>query len=448
MGKIASSGKRGRSGDTPVWGSTDHAVRKAKQERKLETSEKQQERERRSALLTRGSKQKKEEGKIRLHIKRVQRQIDTLRKRLEKWDDEEEKRLRKAQEAAERKRLAEEINPPEKKKGRKGPETWKLKGAARPAHLVYDFDTRYVDPHIKAHEDAKKKAQRCRNIFAICKGKFGEEGSGAPQPFCREFLSLLTQLGNLSMEGNQLKTARQAFLECMELDSPTNPITPVRCKLMRMYLESNRPDSARRLWERLPEDSSVWIRYSAALIEYVSWKILGEEGSTAETAELLLAQAIKANLFCAYYLAFCDTFNDVMDYTEDIEDAHEGFPLEEAIEYCNSEQMGAWQGTEGALEWLRNVMLQALHSSTVANGELLPSDLEWRQKLANAKEQSEADEDSDDEADEDSDDEADKDSDDEQTSDEEGSKADAEMFAGMFETAMEMLEEAGAFRKK
>ena len=446
MGKKASGNKRGRSGgDTgEVWGSTDHAIRKAKHERKLTMNEKQIRRDRRTALLTRGSKQKVEEGKIRLHIKRVQRQIDTLRKRLERWDSVEEQKLKEEQDKAERKRMEEELNPSSQKKTgrRKGPETWKLKGAARPAHMVYDFDTRYVDPHIKAHEEAKLKAQRQQNIFATCKGKFGEEEDrNVPQPFCREFLSLLMQLGNLSMQGKQLKSARQAFLECMELDSSTTPITPARCQLMRMYLDANRPDSARRLWERVGvQDRSVWIRYSAALIEYVSWKILGEEGSTEESAELLLAHAIKANIFCAYYLAFFDTFNDVMDYTDDIEDAHEGSPLEEAIEYCNSEQMGAWHGTEGALDWIRQVLLRALHSDSVANGELVPSDLEWRKPLVAVKEQTETEQEDDDEED--------KDSSDGHTSEDEVSTADVQMFAGMFETAMEMLEEGGSLNKK
>ena len=430
MGKKVTSGKGSRSAGG--WGSTDHAIRKAKNERKrsAEEAERRSQRDRRTAVLTRGSKEKVEQGKVRLHTKRVQRQLDGLRVRLERWDDVEERKIRLEKEMAERKRSEEELNPPAKKRRRKGPETWKLKGAARPAHLVYDFDTRYVDPHVKAHEEARAKAKRCRNVFATCRGRFGEEGSDdVPQPFCREFLSLLMQLGNLSVEVKQLKTARKAFLECMDLDSPTTPITPARCQLMRMYMECNRPESARRLWERLgPDDPSVWIRYSAALIEYVSWKLLGEEGSTEQTAGLLLAQAVKANVFCAYYLAFFDTFHDGMEYTDDIEDANEGSPLEEAIEYCNSEQVGAWHGTEGASEWIRDSLLRALHSRDGENSALSPSDLEWRKKLAAARENF-RDEGEDGHAFDD---------------DDEGPNVDLHMFAGMFETCMEMLEEAGS----
>merc|ERR1712174_10313 len=118
------------------------------------------------------------------------------------------------------------------------------------------------------HQDARTKALRCRNVLILCKGKFGNENDkDVPQPFCREYLSLLMQLGNLCMHSQQIKNARKYFLDCMELDSSVHPITPARCQLMRLYLEANRPDSARRLWERLsPTDPAVWIRYSAVLV--------------------------------------------------------------------------------------------------------------------------------------------------------------------------------------
>ena len=419
------SSKRGRSSrDATVWSACDHDIRKAKRQRK--SDEKREERENRSALLTRGSREKREEGKLRLHIVRVQRQVERLRSRLEVWDDVEEKANRVQAEELEKQKAAEEASStPKKKKGRKGPETWKLKGAARPAYQVYDFDTRYIDPHSLAHEEAKKKAGRCRNLIQLYRGRFGNEEShgGPPQPQCREFLALLMQLGLLHVQAKKFKSARGAFLECMELDSMENPITPARCHLMRLYMEMNRPESARRLWERLSfDDPSVWIRYSAALVEFVSWKLLEEDGSTQESAERLLTHAIRSNVFCAYYLAFSDTFNDVMEYTDDIEDAHEGQSLEEAIEYCCSEQFGAWKGTDGALEWLREVVLRAIHGHPVT-GNLSPEDLEWQGKLKDIKENI-------------------------PQSDELGNEeADVGMFAAQFETAMDILNERGDLRR-
>eukprot|EP00536_Pseudo-nitzschia_multiseries_P007703 jgi/Psemu1/18526/gm1.18526_g len=441
MGKKTSKGGGGgkKGGDSEsCWSSNHHALRKAKQQRKRESDDKQEQRERRTAMLTRDSKQKREQGKNRLHIKHTQRQLDKLRERLERWDDVEEALLVKKEEE-ERRKKEEEAQNPSKRKIRNDPTTWKLKGAARPAHLVYDFDTRYVDPYIKEHEEAKKKASRSRNVLILCKGRFGAENDkDVPQPYCREYLSLLMQLGNLCMHSQQLKSARTSFLECMELDSSEKPITPARGRLMRLYMEANRPDSARRLWEKLPPaDPSVWIRYSAVLIEFVSFKILEEEGSSEQNCADRMVEAIKANIFCAYYLAFFDDFYEVMDYTDEIEDADESSPLEEAIEYCNSEQMGAWKGTDGATDWVKKFLLRLLSDeSTREQYNLLVSDLDWRKGLSNIRESlpSKPNDDVDDEESDEMDDEE--------------SVVDVEMYANMFETAMEMLEDSGALKGK
>ena len=453
MGKSFSGSKRSATGSgkaegsTEAWTRTDHAVRTAKKLRNLD-DEKAAERARRSALLTRDSKEKREEGKLRLHIKRVERQLEKLRHRLQTWDDQEEKRLEQERLEKEQKELEEATAPaPKKRKGRKGPETWQLKGAARPAWQVYDFDVRYVDPHMTAHDAAKEKAQRIRNIFSLCKGRFGDEANDVPQPYCRDFLALLMQLGNLSQQANQLKTARAAFLECMELESTNPHTTPARCQLMKLYLEANRPESARRLWEKLsPQDPSVWIRYSAALIEYVSWKLLEEAGSTEETARTLLSQAIQRNVFCAYYLAFWSSFEGVLEHAEEIEDASEDFPLEEAIEYCNNEQgYGAWQGTEGALDWIKQVIISTLNG-TCAFG-LSRDDLAWKGKLATIKAGYEPDAQPSGAGtggeDPESDPESEKQSSDSESVDDGESEVDGAMFAGMFGLAMEMLESSG-----
>jgi hypothetical protein len=278
-----------------------------------------------------------------------------------------------------------------------------------------------------AHEEACEKAKRSRNILVLYKGRMGQQ-VGPPQPASRNFLALLMQLGHLCLQAKKYKAARAAFIECMDLDGTDEPITSARCQLMRLYLEANRPESARRLWERLENDTSVWIRYSAALVEYVSWKLLEEKGSTRESAEALLAKAIQANVFCAYYLAFSETFDTVMEYTEDIEDANEE-TLEEAIEYCCSEQHGAWMETEGSIEWLKQVILRALNGGVVAGGKLTKTDLEWEERLEHLVQEQIEYENDEMEA---------------ETKDEE-EEHDTKMFAGMFRTGMEMLQDAGEF---
>jgi septum formation inhibitor MinC len=417
----------------------------------------------RSMLLSHDSLEKREEKKVLLHITKAKRHIEKLRARLEAWDEVQEIANIKAleEEERERKRKEEEANAPgPKKRAFRGfrPETWKLRGAARPAHEVYDFDTRYVCPHMKAREEEIAKAKRSVNAFFICKGKFGQAFNNENRPkgctelldkTCREFLAISMQYALLNLETKKFKSARETLLEIIELEgySTLTPMTNARCRLMRMYLNANRPDSARRLWEKLPSDyTSVWIRYSAALLEFVSWKILEEEGSTQETAEQLLVQAIRGNMYCAYYIGFHETFEQIMEYTEDVEDAEDG-TLEQAIEYCNSEQMGSWVGTEGAIEWVQSVIVRVLNSETISG--LSFSDLAWEDKLDEMEKSFEEDQannrDEDNDVDEISvENESDDDNEDAEDIDE---KVDLGMFIGMYRTSMEMLQDAGAFSK-
>jgi predicted RNase H-like HicB family nuclease len=427
------AGSKRRHDET--WTGFDHAIRAARKAKS--DGEETSYRERRLAALNRDSKAQHESHKLRLHIVKTERELDRLRERLSAWDDVVEEEREKNRLENERK-SHEQQDEHRTKKGKKGPESWKLRGAARPAWEVYDFDTRYVDPYLKEQEEAHNKAKRARNILMLYKGRLGEESdNGPPQPQSRNFLALLIQMGHLCLQAKKFKAARAAFIECMDLDGAEHPITTARCHLMRLYLEANRPESARRLWERLPNDKSVWIRYSAALVEYVSWKLLKEKGSTRESAEALLAQAIQANVFCAYYLAYFETFESVMEYTEDIEDAHEQ-TLEEAIEYCCSEQHGAWLGTDGAIEWLQRFILHALNGRPVAGGALRSSDMEWQDRLVQLEIEYETRK-----SDGNSDEPRSDDDDDDSRSDED--EPDTKMFAGMFRTGLEMLQDRGDF---
>ncbi len=408
----------------------------------------------RSMALSHDTHEKREEGKLKLHMTKVKRDIAKLRSRLKAWDDMQEYAdAKRAHEEAEkkRKREEEEATPGyvKKRRGRLGPETWKLRGAARPAWEVYDFDTRYVDPYIKAHQEALAKAKRSINAFHVYKGRFGKidtrknESNNTPSALLietsREFLAKNMQLALLSMEAKKFKTARETFLEIIELEGSQtlDPLTNARCRLMRMYLEANRPDSARRLWEKLPSNySSVWIRYSAVLLEFVSWKILEEEGSSEESAKELLTQAIRSNVFCAYYMAFNETFHQVMEYTDEVEDAEDG-TLEQAIEYCNSEQMGSWLGTEGAVEWVRTIIIKTLNSKEEdPEGGLMRSDLEWETKLETLESDFEKKQSSDRDIEENGG----------RGDNGEEDEVDLQMFAGMVRTSMEMLADAGEFR--
>jgi tetratricopeptide (TPR) repeat protein len=182
----------------------------------------------------------------------------------------------------------------------------------------------------------EEKATRCVNLLVVHRGRFGHDAPDA----AREYLGLLMQLGHISVEAKKYKTAREAWLECIELEGD-DPITTARESLMRMYLDLKRYDAAYRLGERLADDPSVWIRYSYAVMA------LQQKKPDAEV-EKCMVRAIQSNPFCAYYLAFYDTFNGVMEYTEDLAESEDEpqSSLEEAIECVpgNSTHVARFEG--------------------------------------------------------------------------------------------------------
>ena len=364
----SSGGAKNTSSTTPVWTAADHAERNAAAAKRTKTAWQ----ERRRAILSHETKEKRDDLKLKLHITRVQRELEALQSRLEAWDPVDEEKKKQEEEERQRKE-AEAANEPPTKKRRKrpGPETWKLKGAARPAWEVYNFDTRYVDPHIKAHEEAKEKARRSINVLVLHKGKLATEG---PEP-AREYLSLLMELGYLNEDARKYKSARAAWKECMELEGE-NPITTARESLMRLYLKVNKPDDALKLGQSLMDDQSVWIRYSLALVAF---------RKDHEQAVDYICSAIKANPLCAYYLAFLDVFQSTMEYTHELEesDNEPESSLEEAIEYCTSGQEKGWRDS-GADVKLREILLRSILGQ---EDRITQSDVDWDDRLNKLEEE-------------------------------------------------------------
>jgi hypothetical protein len=334
--------------------------------------------------------------KLVLHLSHLHREIDKLRQTLTHWDEEEQQNRLLQQELKRQQQQEVESRPrtlaekAARKRQKMDPSNWKLRGAARPAWEVYDFDTRYVCPHTQEQERQRERTKRLVNLLVLYRGQFGREG--LPN-VCRTFLSLLMQYGTLCVEAKRFRSAREAFLECIELEGSSDTttslsntytsITNARCRLMRMYIDQKRLDSARTLLDQTItyHDCSAWITYGAAIVRYITWKDnqvtasssseSGGDGvtTTNEASNELITQqtlrhAFESNIFLAYYLAFYDTFTTTMEYTQDmIEDAEAG-TLEEAIEYCSSEQMNLWIKTEGAMEWIRTRLLYERKASS------------------------------------------------------------------------------------
>jgi hypothetical protein len=486
--------------------------------------------------LAHDSHDKLDMAKLRLATAQLQRKVTLLKERLENWDPVEEAKLQleqhpqssaivqkmqldaqnslkdrtarqKAHDEYNLLHAAHGVNSSQhrrkanlRSKPRAGPESWKLRGAARPAHEVYDFDVRYVDVHVVAKEDANAKARRVKNVIRECRGRFAIEEAEEkddnsttksvflpPQPYCRQYLSLLTQLGSLQLHRKNYSSARSSFLEAISLEGHQWPhsITNARNQLMTMYMATNRPSSARQLYMSLPSDNSAWIQYPAALIEYVSWNVLHETGSTAQSAERLLTEAIRGNVYVVYLLAWPNMFERAMEYTHEVVESglldRKSGSLLEAIEYgCNcysgnreSEEddagddrgMGLWLSTEGSLDWVRSVVLRVLNdNTTIEDGSdgLTKADLlRWESQLNREEEEFELERNAKDtklnewraqreesgNCDNDTGSDKDQEEDDGEEEEEE-EDLDVVMYAGMFRTAMDWLQDAGEFLKE
>jgi len=341
-----------------------------------------------------------ERKKIRLHILRLERHIKKLKKRLEFWDDIKEIRLHRLEYETNKKSciLNDKQKITKRSKGRSGPETWKLRGAARPAWETYDFDIRYVDPNLEEQRKIDEKMKRVKNIFDIYKVGFGTSIFNGTSPLllsiCREYLSSLMQYAMLNIEAKIFAPADSTLLQIIDLEGShnANSLTNARGCLMRLYMNNNQLEKARNLWERCPNDTSCWVLYSSVLIEYIRWRILIEDNSSEQKVEAALKRAIDANVYGVYYLAYYETFDKIMEYAEELDDERDS-TLGQAIEYCNSEQIHHWARIDGALEWIHLVIQNALQRNTDdSTNNDIPSHvvkkkyLGWEEKLKREEE--------------------------------------------------------------
>jgi hypothetical protein len=427
----------------------------------------------RRAILTHGTTDKRQELRLRLHLERAKRSLAHVRNRLEKWDAViEAERLAKEERE---KKEPQEQEPPTKKTKKFGgrpsndPSTWQLKGAARPAAQVYDFDVRYVDryanDHVHAHESARRQVNR---LIAADDGT--TTSSLSTCPVGRTFLSLLMQIGHLSAESQLFRQAKEAWHECMQYDDGS--ITTAQECLLQLYITRRQFQNAYDLgnYRRKSDDDtnnetdnatttstscSAVVCYTTALAAFALHQGVGtavpddetttkgnskrqkknknkiKSPATVTTTRLAtgldehqvqdyMTQAIRNNVFLAYYIVHYEIFRDVMECQDELEQAADADDddssvvpppqslLEEAIEYGHSDQVAVWHEV-GAHHLLARILLQ--QTAGGINDWQGPLD-----RLLVAHEQQQ-----------------------QHQSLSSKSKVDLVMFAGMFRTAMEMV---------
>mmetsp|Transcript_22273 Transcript_22273/g.42413 ORF Transcript_22273/g.42413 Transcript_22273/m.42413 type:complete len:223 (-) Transcript_22273:47-715(-) len=145
-----------------------------------------------------------------------------------------------------------------------------------------------------------------------------------------------------------MEKAVAAYEECMKLDTQDKSI--FRRPLVSSYLEVGLAEKARALMEQFSTDTSTVFRYSNALIEFISWKLLGEPGASEELAAKSLRLAFAANQYVAVVLTCAEVFLEVITGAKEIRNARQG-TVEDAFEYCAWDH-ALWLETDGAREWL------------------------------------------------------------------------------------------------
>lgn len=136
---------------------------------------------------------------------------------------------------------------------------------------------------------------------------------------------------------------------CMSLD--TTDSMRSREGLACVLVDESRGAEARELIERFEgaQDSAV-LAYCQVIIEYVSWEVLEEPGSSEEVVRAAFHKAFALNPFIAVFISAHETFFQVVEFVDEIAEPASG-SIEEAFAYC-SQNIGVWLDTVGADAWV------------------------------------------------------------------------------------------------
>ncbi|KAK1946427.1 hypothetical protein P3T76_001980 [Phytophthora citrophthora] len=235
-------------------------------------------------------------------------------------------------------------NPPPPKaaarKGPKPPSEWKLKGAARPAAMLAKIAAGELD-------ECGNEFPKPVETFDLYE-KMVKQGNLAENKGTKEYLGLLKQLAAACCEAGMSDRGIKNYELCMSLDKTDSCHS--REGLVCALVDEGRGAEARALIEEHKDDSSAVLAYCQVIIEYVSWEVLEEDGSSEEVVQKAFRKAFALNPFMAVVIAYHETFFQVMEYVDEIKDPKRG-SIEEAFVYV-SQNIGVWMDTVGAYQWI------------------------------------------------------------------------------------------------
>ncbi|KAG2787485.1 hypothetical protein JG687_00006949 [Phytophthora cactorum] len=267
-------------------------------------------------------KDKKQQNRRRMRVVQLQRSVD-----------------RKLQEL----RAFPKNAPPPKAPARKGPKPpseWKLKGAARPAALLAKIAAGELD-------ECGNEFPKPVETFDLYE-KMLKEGKMAEHKDTKEYISLLKQLAGACCEAGMPDRGIKNYELCMSLDKTDSFHS--REGLACALVDEGRGAEARALIEEHKDENSAVLAYCQVIIEYVSWEVLEEEGSSEEVVQKAFRKAFALNPFMAVVIAYHETFFQVMEYVDEIKDPKRG-SIEEAFVYV-SQNISVWMDTVGAYQWI------------------------------------------------------------------------------------------------
>ena len=160
--------------------------------------------------------------------------------------------------------------------------------------------------------------------------------------------SLLKRLAAACCEAAMPDRGIKNYELCMSLD-PTDSFHS-REGLACALVDEGRGAEARTLIEQHTDDESAVLAYCQVIIEYVSWEVLEESGSSEMVVQAAFRKAFRLNPFMAVAIAYHETFFQVMEYVDTIRDPKRG-SIEEAFVYV-SQNIGVWVDTVGAYQWI------------------------------------------------------------------------------------------------
>lgn len=184
-------------------------------------------------------------------------------------------------------------------------------------------------------------------------------GSFASRDETRPFLKMLRDASDACRAAGKADEAVKFLRELERLDSADT--MDVRPALVLGLLDADADEDgaalAREILDRHSEDQRTVLQYSRALIEYIGWRLLEEDGCTEQTASAALTAAIASNPFAAIFIAHSDAFVKFVDPGEVDSKIGTGNSsvnqgtVEEAFRY-GVDGLSCWRDADASTGWV------------------------------------------------------------------------------------------------